>query len=54
MDQAALDILKLASPFDAFPPDVAASFRVLKFAYEWQFDSGSAEGGTLSVPTPPQ
>lgn len=54
VDQAALDILKLASPFDAFPPDVAASFRVLKFAYEWQFDSGSAEGGTLSVPTPPQ
>lgn len=54
VDQAALDILKLSSPFDAFPPDVAASFRVLKFAYEWQFDSGSAESGALSVPTPPQ
>ncbi len=54
VDQAALDILKLSSPFDAFPPDVAANFRVLKFAYEWQFDSGSAESGALSVPTPPQ
>jgi protein TonB len=48
LDQAALAILKLASPFDPFPPEVAKEYRVLRFAYEWQFVGGRASG-TLSV-----
>jgi protein TonB len=48
LDQAALEILKLASPFDAFPSELAAEYRVLRFAYEWQFVGGRVEG-TLSV-----
>ena len=53
LDQAALSILKLASPFDPFPPDVAKEYRVLRFAYEWQFVAGRVSRGTLSVPQVP-
>ena len=48
LDQAALAILKLASPFDPFPPELAARYRVLRFAYEWQFVGGRVASGTLS------
>ena len=48
LDQAALSILKLASPFDALPADVAAHHHVLRFKYEWQFLGGRV-GGTLST-----
>jgi protein TonB len=40
LDQAALAILKLASPFDPFPKELAAEYRVLRFAYEWKFEGG--------------
>jgi periplasmic protein TonB len=50
LDQAALEILKLASPFDPFPPELAAQYRVLRFAYEWQFSGGRPNQGTVSVP----
>ena len=50
LDQAALAILKLASPFDPFPPELAAKYRVLRFAYEWQFSGGRPSTGTVSVP----
>jgi periplasmic protein TonB len=40
LDAAALAILKLASPFDPFPPDLAARYHTLRFAYEWQFTDG--------------
>ena len=49
LDQAALAILKLASPFDPFPPELAAQYRVLRFAYEWQFESGHVSGGAVSA-----
>jgi protein TonB len=48
LDQAALAILKLASPFDPFPPELAAQYRVLRFAYEWRFVGGRVASGTLS------
>jgi len=48
LDQAALAILRLASPFDPFPPELAARYRVLRFAYEWQFVGGRVASGTLS------
>lgn len=53
VDQAALDILKLASPFDPFPPEVQQSYQLLRFAYEWQFEGAAASGASLSVPNPP-
>jgi periplasmic protein TonB len=49
LDQAALAILKLASPFDPFPSELAAEYRVLRFAYEWQFLAGRVEGGSVSA-----
>jgi periplasmic protein TonB len=47
LDQAALEILKLASPFDPFPTDLARETRRLRFSYEWQFVGGRLEKGTL-------
>jgi periplasmic protein TonB len=49
LDAAALAILKLASPFDPFPPDLAARYRTLRFAYEWQFTDGRLGSGTLTT-----
>lgn len=37
LDQAAIGILKLASPFDPFPANMQQEFDQLRFAYEWQF-----------------
>lgn len=50
LDQAALEILRLASPFDPFPPELARQYRVLRFAYEWQFSGGRPAQGSVSVP----
>lgn len=50
LDQAALSILKLASPFDPFPPQLAQRYRVLHFVYEWQFVGGRATGTVTTVP----
>jgi protein TonB len=44
LDQAALSILRLASPFDPFPTDLRKKYDELRFAYEWQFLDGSGEG----------
>jgi protein TonB len=40
LDQAALSILRLASPFDPFPADLRKKYDELRFAYEWQFLEG--------------
>ncbi len=51
LDSAALAILKLASPFDPFAPDLAARYHTLRFAYEWQFTGGRvARGAVATVP----
>lgn len=47
LDQAALEILKLASPFDPFPAELAQEYRLLRFAYEWQFVGGRVARGNL-------
>jgi protein TonB len=41
IDQAAVAILKLAAPFDPFPPALKKEYDRLRFAYEWQFMQGS-------------
>jgi periplasmic protein TonB len=50
LDQAAVDILKLASPFDPFPKELADKYRVLHFSYGWEFDRPSGARGTVTVP----
>jgi protein TonB len=50
LDAAALDILRLASPFDPFPPQLARDYRTLRFSYEWQFEAGQPKGSLISVP----
>jgi protein TonB len=37
LDQAALDILRRAAPFDPFPEAVSADYDQLRFAYKWEF-----------------
>ncbi len=45
VDQAALELLRLASPFDPFPREMAQQYPRLRFAYEWRFDRGAAGSG---------
>jgi len=49
LDHAALEILKLASPFDPFPPELAREYHALRFAYEWQFVGGRVASGAVST-----
>jgi protein TonB len=37
LDQAALEILRRAAPFDPFPEAVRVDYDTLRFAYKWQF-----------------
>ena len=47
IDQAALQILRLASPFEAFPPSLARSYGSVRFAYQWEFFGGELGTGTV-------
>jgi protein TonB len=53
LDRAAMDILKLATPFEAFPDELAGKYDVLRFAYEWQFVSGRLAGSSVEAAAPP-
>lgn len=50
LDQAAIEILKLATPFEAFPEELAERHEVLRFAYEWQFVAGRLAGSSVEMP----
>lgn len=54
LDQAALSILKMAAPFDAFPKKLSQAHDQIRFAYEWQFIKGVAQGSTMIATTDPQ
>lgn len=53
LDQAALAILKLSTPFDPFPEDLARRHDVLRFAYEWQFLGGGLVDTSVRIAEPP-
>jgi periplasmic protein TonB len=50
LDQAATDILKLASPFDPFPKELADRYRLLRFTYGWEFEGSAVRQGTVTAP----
>jgi protein TonB len=54
LDQAAVDILKLASPFDPFPKELADRYRLLRFTYGWEFAGGNVGRGTVTAPADSQ
>jgi periplasmic protein TonB len=43
LDQAALNILRRAAPFEPFPEAIRVDFDQLRFAYKWQFTEIVAE-----------
>ncbi|MDP9065939.1 MAG: TonB family protein, partial [Pseudomonadota bacterium] len=44
IDEAAMRILALAAPYDAFPAALSAKHDRIRIAYEWQFLGGAAHG----------
>jgi len=40
LDQAAIEILRAAAPFQPFPPELRSDYDVLRFSYEWHFSHG--------------
>jgi hypothetical protein len=44
-----VDILKLASPFDPFPRELAEKHRLLRFKYGWEFQNPGRQG-TVTAP----
>ncbi|MSQ91458.1 MAG: TonB family protein [Gammaproteobacteria bacterium] len=50
LDNAAIAILKLSTPFEAFPAELAIRHDVLRFAYEGQFVGGRLAGSAVEVP----
>lgn len=52
LDNAAVAIVRLASPFDPFPPAMRERYPVLRFAYEWQFLEGRLGDSSVWPATP--
>ena len=49
VDQAALNILRRAAPFDPFPEAIRVDYDTLRFAYKWQFNEvGVSSAARLS------
>ena len=43
LDQAALNILRRAAPFDPFPEAIRVDYYQLRFAYKWQFNQSAVQ-----------
>jgi protein TonB len=43
VDQAAVNILRIAAPFDALPNAVEQAYGEIRFAYEWDFFQAGGE-----------
>ena len=48
LDMAAVNILRMASPFEAFPDFMRGDYSSLKFTYEWRFSGNTV--GKMKVP----
>lgn len=46
LDDAAVEILRNAAPFDPFPDALRSDYDVLRFAYEWRFGADGLTGGS--------
>jgi protein TonB len=49
LDQAAVDIVHIAAPFEPFPAALRDDYDVVRFAYEWHFEAGVATGRLTSL-----
>ena len=49
IDAAALQILRMASPFEPFPPALARRYGAVRFAYQWEFSGGCLQPGTVTA-----
>jgi protein TonB len=52
IDEAAMRILKLASPYDPFPSAMNAKHDEIRIAYEWQFLGGASQGSSVFYAEP--
>lgn len=50
LDQAAINILRLAAPFEPFPAPIASQHDSLRLSYEWQFTDGEWKDSKVRVP----
>jgi protein TonB len=50
LDRAAIEVLRLAAPFDPVPRELAGRHDGLRFAYEWHFEGGQLTGSAVQVP----
>jgi protein TonB len=48
LDEAALTILRLASPFEPFPAEIATQYQRLRFAYQWDFLAGTVQSAAVT------
>lgn len=49
LDQAAMQILRIAAPFEPFPASLREDYDVLRFAYEWRFGTDAATSGRIAA-----
>jgi protein TonB len=49
LDQAAVDIVHLAAPFEPFSAALREDYDVVRFAYEWHFNAGVASGRLTAI-----
>ncbi len=49
LDQSAMRIVRLASPFEPFPVEVRRDYDVMRFVYVWQFQDGRRGSSILRV-----
>lgn len=49
LDQAALTAVKLSSPFDPFPAELASEYARLRLLYQYEYVAGALQSGAVTV-----